>query len=272
METVEQIVRKPAEKRHRTPLFLMHDLFHDVRVWERFTEHLLELGWEVRAMSLPGHGKSSCHKGELNFYNLEDYINPFARRLSRITPRPVVVAHGVGAPMLMKILETRDEKSLEVGDLPGAALLAPMPLTGVGGMLARMKQRHRINTLIGSIKRAPFHWVRTPKLARELFLGPDNRLTDSEFHPLIVPESSAIFEQLRGGLVLRERVRQVPMRVFAGDADACFALDATREYAEQLGAEVELFERAGHDLMLEPCAEDLARRLDRWLVEDLSID
>ena len=272
MEAVEQIVAKPPEKKHKTPLFLLHDLFHDVRVWEGFTEHLLALGWQVRAISLPGHGQSSCHKGDLNFYNLEDYINPFARRLSRINPRPVVIAHGVGAPMLMKILETRDEKSLEVGDLPGAALIAPMPLTGVGGMLKRLKQSHRLNTTMGLMKRNPFHWVRTPALARELFLGPENQLGNSEFHSLIGPESMAIFEQLKDGIVLRERVRQMPLRVFAGDADACFALDATREYADALGAEVEIFERMGHDLMLEPCAEEMARRIDRWLVEDLGLD
>ncbi|MEO0650540.1 MAG: alpha/beta hydrolase [Planctomycetota bacterium] len=272
MEAVEQIVRKPPEKQRKTPLFLQHDLFHDVRVWEGFTEHLLALGWTVRAISLPGHGQSSCHKGELNFYNLEDYINPFARRLSRINPRPVVVAHGVGAPMLMKILEQRDEKSLEVGDMPAAALIAPMPMTGVGGMLARLKKRHRVNTLMGFMKRAPYHWVRTPKLARELLVGPQNTLTDAELHHLVVPESIAIFEQLKEGIPLRERVREMPLRIFAGDADACFALDATREYAEALGAEVELFEGMGHDLMLEPCAEELARRLDRWLVEDLGIE
>jgi len=271
METIEQIVRKPAERTRATPLFLQHDLFHDVRCWETFIGHLTGLGYVCRAISLPGHGQSSRHKGELNFYNLEDYINPFARRLSRISPRPVVIAHGIGAPMLMKTLETRDEKSLEVGDLPAAALLAPMPLTGVGGMLKRLSQRHRLNTLTGTLKRDPYRWVRTPKLARELLLGPKATIDDATFHDLIVPESMGLIDQLKGGVVLRERLREMPMRIFAGTADACFALDPTREYAEALGVELELFEDAGHDLMLEPCAADLARSIDRWIVEDLKL-
>ena len=81
-----------------------------------------------------------------------------------------------------------------------------------------------------------------------------------------------LIEQLRDGVVLRERLRAVPMRVFAGTADACFAAEPTREYAAALGAELELFEGAGHDLMLEPCAEELAQRIDRWIVEDLKLD
>jgi alpha-beta hydrolase superfamily lysophospholipase len=271
METIEQIVRKPTERRRRTPLFLQHDLFHDVRCWERLTGHFNALGYEVRAISLPAHGQSSSHKGEIDFYNLEDYVNPLARRLARITPRPVVIAHGIGALLLHKILEDREEKGVEVGSLPGAALLAPLPPNGVRELLAGLRRRHPWNTLVGRLKRSPYHWVRTPRLARELFLGPANGLDDAEFHGLVVPESLAIFEQLQGGVTLRERTLPLPLRVFAGDADACYSVESMRAQAQALGAEFELFAGAGHDLMLEPCAEELARRIDRWIVEDLRL-
>ncbi len=54
-ETIEHLIAGPSDRKHETPIFLQHGAFHNAACWEQFMDYLAELGYEVYAISMPGH-------------------------------------------------------------------------------------------------------------------------------------------------------------------------------------------------------------------------
>ena len=77
MEMIEHIVQQPEKRTHKTPLLFQHGAWHGAWCWELWMDYFASLGYEVHAISLPGHGKSSQNK-HINFYTLKDYVDTLA--------------------------------------------------------------------------------------------------------------------------------------------------------------------------------------------------
>ena len=103
MEEIEHIIRQPANRIHQTPILLQHGAWHGAWCWEYWLDHFASLGYETHAISLPGHGTSSCHKGHINFYTLGDYVDTLASEVGQISPAPVVVGHSMGGGHTAKV-------------------------------------------------------------------------------------------------------------------------------------------------------------------------
>lgn len=262
-ETIEHEISSPqGELKRKTPIVIQSGMFQDVRALAPLAEALSQRGFKVHRVGLPGHGGSTCDKGELRYYNLEDYVGPLAHRISRTRPRPIVVTQDVGALTLLKILEDRKERAYEVvGEVPAAVFLSPLPPRGFEGMLKRLKQRHPIDARVALAKQDPNRWIRTPKLVRELFVGPNCALSDDELFELVQPESWQVIEKLKAGIELLPLGQELPLQVHFGDHGACFAPEAMGELAQQLGGEAVVHPGAGHWLAQEPCLPQVAERI-----------
>lgn len=259
-ETIEHEISAPqGELKRKTPIVIQSGMYQDVRALAPLAEELSQRGFKVHRVGLPGHGKSTCDKGELHYYNLEDYLGPLAHRISRTRPRPIVVTQDLGALLLLKILEDRTERAYEVvGEVPAAVFLSPLPPHGFEGMLKRLKQRNPIDARVALAKQDPNRWVRSPKLARQLFVGPNCALSDSELFDLVQQEAWPVIEKLKAGIELLPLGQELPLQVHFGDHGACFAPEAMGDLAQKLGGETVVHPGAGHWLSQEPCLPDVA--------------
>ena len=262
MEDIEHLVSSPPKRTHGTPILLLHGAWHGAWCWDNWRRHLSSLGYEVHAVSFPGHGGSSCHKGPLNRYNLDDYVDALADAVSAVSPTPVVVGHSMGGGVLQMYLESHA--------LPGAVLLATVPATGSHGMLWRMLRRHPVVVLKSMLTRNMYHWVATEALARDLFLGPAAKADDvSEFQRRLGGETIATTRFIRPFAGLNARPSSV--LVLAAERDAIFTVAEQRATAEKYGAKLVVFEGQAHDLMLEPAWATVADAIDDWITHGLRL-
>ena len=262
MEDLEHVVSSPLRRTHDTPILLLHGAWHGAWCWDNWRRHFSSLGYEVHAFSLPGHGGSSCNKGNLNRYTLEDYVDALANAVSGVSPTPVVVGHSMGGGVLQKYLESHV--------LPGAVLLATVPASGSLGMLWRMLRRHPVVVLKSMLTCNMYHWVATEALARDLFLGPAAKADDvSEFQRRLGGETIATMRFIRPYAGLN--ARPTPVLVLAAERDAIFTVAEHRATAEKYGARLVVFEGQAHDLMLEPAWANVADTIDGWITHELRL-
>jgi len=261
MEHIEHVVRHPAQRTHQTPILLQHGAWHGAWCWVHWLDYLPALGYETHAISLPGHGHSTRQK-HINLYTLGEYVRTLAREVEAISPRPVVVGHSMGGGIVQKYLEDHC--------LPGAVLLAPLPASGMLGMMARFMRRHPAAMLKGALTLDSYRWVGTPELARELFFGPETTVDAPRFHEQLVHESTTAGLQLALPFAGLNDIPS-PVLVLAGERDAVFTLAEEKKTAAKYHAKFVTFKGQGHDLMLEPAWQQVADTVDRWIVDELKL-
>ena len=262
MEEIEHIVATPLVRTHRTPLLLLHGAWHAAWCWDHWIRPLSSRGREVHAISLPGHGGSSCAKGHINRYTLDDYVDTLASEVSKISPLPVVVGHSMGGGILQKYLECHS--------LPGAVLLATAPARGTLAMVGRMLVRHPVTVCRSLLTRDFYRWVATEALARELFLGPSASPGEvRDFQRKLCSDSMSTTALLLP--YARMNVVRTPVLVLAGERDRIFTVAEQRATARKYGADLVVFAGQAHDLMLEPQWARVADTVEDWITRRLDL-
>jgi alpha-beta hydrolase superfamily lysophospholipase len=265
LETIEVQRFEPSGAARPRSLLIAHDLFRNVRSTEPLGRALADLGFAVLSVGLPGHGESTCDKGELKYYSFEDYVGPIARRIERITPRPVVLTHGAASLFLCRILEQRKESAFNVGQLPGAIFLSPLGPKGLKPMVAGLKRRHPLDGRLGWLQKQPYRWVRTPQLAAELFLSDPRGVDLAAYHQTVQDESWLVVSSLARGRELPPLYQSLPARVLVGSNTRVSSPADTEPFAQFIGAKLERLEGRGHDLLAGPESAALAADLAQWL-------
>src|SRR3954451_22717797 len=114
----------------KPPLLFVHGGYCDSWCWEPyFLPWFAAQGYPAYAISLRGHGASGGHDS-LFVAGLDDYAADVERVMAQIPVAPVLVGHSMGAAVVERLLATRP--------LRGAALLAPVPPSGLLSMAARL--------------------------------------------------------------------------------------------------------------------------------------
>jgi pimeloyl-ACP methyl ester carboxylesterase len=260
MENIEHVVRRPANRLHETPLLLQHGAFHGAWCWEQWLDYFSSLGYEVHAISLPGHGNSPLNKWHINLYTLGNYVDTLASEIGKISPTPVVIGHSMGGAILQKYLENHQ--------LPGAVLLASVPATGIFSMLLRLLRRHPIPTLKGFLTLKLYHFVATPELAHDLFLSPDTIVDVASLHEQLVNESLTAGVRTIIPFARLNRAK-TPVLVIAAERDAFFSIAEEKAIAQRYEAEFVVFDGQAHNLVAEPAWQQVADTIDDWIASKL---
>ena len=227
-------------------------------------DYFAEKGYEVHALSSPAHGGSDPIRGHINLHSLGDYVRALGQVVDSISPRPVVIGHSMGGAILQKYLENHT--------LPGAVLLASIPAGGIFGFFVRQLIRYP-DLLLSLLLLNTYGYVKTPERAKAQFLGPDSTVEPVAFHQKLQRESLLIAVQTMFPFANRAKILQgkTPILVLAGEKDMIFTVEEEKKMAVHYGVPLQVFERQGHNLMIEPRSREIADVVDHWMTENLKL-
>lgn len=255
--TLEVITSGRATR--RPPLLFVHGLWHGAWCWEQhFLPWFADQGWSCHAVSLRGHGGSPGRE-RLRHTRVRDFVADVAEAAGQLPGPPVLVGHSMGGFVVQKYLESHPAS--------GAVLLASVPPYGAIRATVRTARRHPVQFAKANAQLRMGPLMATPELARDLLFSPTMpRAELLGYHERLQDDSYLAFLDLLAlDLVRTRRVAPVPMLVLGAGDDALFSTEDVRRTAGAYGAEVDVFDDMGHDMMLDTRWESVARRVNRWL-------
>lgn len=256
---LEVIDRGAASESHPVPLLFVHGAWHAAWCWdEHFLGYFADRGYRALAVSLRGHGGSPTDK-RLRDLSFADFVTDVTAAADALPTRPVIVGHSMGGVLVQKYLELRDA--------PAGVLMASMPPQGYLRSGLRWIKRHpwHFAKLTASGRSLPY--VSTPELARERFFSAHTPEAVVSHYAGRLQEESA-----RAGLdglvrLPRPALVSAPLLILGAADDGAVMQDEVRATARAYGTQAQFFPSMGHNMMLEAGWEDVAQRIDSWLVE-----
>jgi pimeloyl-ACP methyl ester carboxylesterase len=232
-------------------ILLIHGALHGPWCWTEFAQRLAAQGHDACAVDLRPHKKT--------WRRLDGYVAEAARAAEAFATPPVVVGHSLGGLVVQKYLERHAA--------PGGVLMASVLPGGGVGAVARQWLRHPWPMFEAGLSRRFRPLVATPALVRAHFFTPETpqAIVDRCFAQIEDDSPFALFATL-AERPRPDRVR-APVLVLGAARDAMISAAATRRTARAYRAEAEIFQRIGHDMMLDRGWEKVADRIAAWAGE-----
>ncbi|HET7677094.1 MAG TPA: alpha/beta fold hydrolase [Candidatus Limnocylindrales bacterium] len=222
----------PERRSRRRPLFLLHGELTGSWLWHRFQEYFAGRGWEAHALNLRGHYWSETDDYEQ--LDLLSYLADAAAAVDRLASPPVVLGHGMGGLLAMKLAEQRE--------LAALVLLSPT----LPRQLRPPARPHELHE-VPDIFQADFvGWQSLPEAIRRQ--NPDLTIADViRVQHLMGAESGRARRQALAGVVVdRARLTELPVLVVGAGLDRWFPADDSERLATWLGAAYEPFGAHSH--------------------------
>jgi pimeloyl-ACP methyl ester carboxylesterase len=240
----------PGTGARRHPLVFVHGAWHGAWCWERFLPWFAERGWECNALDLRGHGDSPNDR-TLRRTRIRHYVDDLATVVDSLDELPILVGHSMGGLVVQRYLEDHD--------LPGAVLLAPVPIGGAVRATLRTMRRHPIAFLKANLTLDLGPLVASPDLAHDLFFAADTPADEVAIHwSRMQSESYLAYLDMLFFARPRPQLVHTPVAVVAGSQDRIFGVKELRKTCGAYGVELTVVEGAAHDLMLDPRWEQAA--------------
>jgi pimeloyl-ACP methyl ester carboxylesterase len=240
------------------PLFFIHGAWHAAWVWDAFARFFDLKGFRTYIISLPGHKCGRMSSCEANTYTFDDYVAYVQEAVAPMNPPPVLIGHSLGGAIVQKCMCTLPVRA--------AVLLAPIPIYGTAKMMRRLMIRHPLATMKAILKKDTYEWVRTPGMAKSLFLSNAERKDLQEFHSKLTTESFAVGEYLCHPLEFKNTYK-VPVLLIAAERDTLFSVSEQQITAAALQAEFLVRKNQAHNLMIEPGWRDTAQIIYDWIMK-----
>jgi pimeloyl-ACP methyl ester carboxylesterase len=260
---VRSALPRANRRNQNPPLLFVHGAYCDAWCWE---VHILPwfaaAGYPAYALSLRGHGKSPG-RNDLGSLHLDDYMDDIRQVVADLRARPVLIGHSMGATLIERLVAEET--------FPGAALICPVPPSGLLPVLTRLwwgrpdffwhaqKLHHGAIDPVAMSTLREFYF--TTNASPEILAGAMRHLS---------PESpQAVMELAWRGLSRRAQAHDTPMCVIAAADDALFTPDEAQATAARHGTEAIVLDGLPHMLMLEPGWERLAKTLRDWIKQSV---
>ena len=249
-------VEQPEPQKFAWPIVLLPELFTTVQHLGVILGYLATIGWEVYVPDLraaAGHETTPA----LGAMRLADLIQLAAEALDALDRPAIVIGHGLGGLIALKLAETRSLKA--------AVALAPL----VPGLP---------NRLVSGWSRLPTLWLKhplKPPAGRTLFeflfdVEPFQR--PAMVKALVADASQAAREVVSGALTFIKRPDLPPRLVVAGEVDTFAPLEKVKAFADSIGAALVTARGRGHWLIGGRGLERTIGQAHRFLVRSLGQD
>jgi pimeloyl-ACP methyl ester carboxylesterase len=243
----------------KAPLLFVHGGYCDAWCWEPyFLPWFAAQGHPAYALSLRGHGGSGGRE-TLFVAGIDDYAADVEWAIAQLPVAPILIGHSMGAAIVERLLATRP--------LRAAALIAPVPPTGLLTLAARLATEQPDYLL----HMAQFNPARLSaqvlKVLRPFYFSVDVEpriLAEAIVH--LGAESPRVLLDLSLRLHWRLPERGgVPLLVVGSEGDRICTPEEVRATARHHAVEPVILPGLAHMLMLERQWERAARALSTWL-------
>ena len=210
-------------------------------------------------MSLRGHGASQSPV-RFRLARIADYVADVDQVVEQLPEPPVLVGHSMGGLVVQKYLEAHT--------VPGAVLLASVPVKGALRTTLRIALRHPLAFLKANLTWSLYPFVSQPKLVREAFFSADlsNDKLEVFFNRMQDESYLAFLDMMLFNLPHPERV-QTDLLILGANDDTIFYPDEIQATAKAYQTQPVMFPDMAHDMMLERNWESVADRILSWLDE-----
>lgn len=254
-----EVIDKGSKDPSFAPLLFVHGAWHGAWCWdEHFLNFFADRGFRALALSLRGHGASPSGK-PLGRCSIADYVDDVRSVAATLPSPPVVIGHSLGGFVVQNYLMSNPA--------PAGVLLTPAPPHGIRAAIVRLMRRWPGPNLRAGLTGSTMAALDTPARARISMFSPE---TPEE---LVVGYAQRFQEESRRALFIDMTFRQLPkpdrvttpLLVLGAEHDGTFTAEEIHATARAYRTDAEIVPGIGHDVMLEPAWEIVARRIADWL-------
>jgi len=222
----------PERRSRRRPLYYLHGELGGSWLWERYLRYFAQRGWEGHALNLRAHFWSQT--ADIEELSFDTYLDDAIAGFEALERPAVVVGHGLGALLAMKVAEGREIDALILLSPAIPAPLRPVPPPHVVRLVPAVYQAELID------------WAGSHDQVQRQ--NPDLSIADvRRIQHLLGAESGAARRQMLAGVFVdRDRLPDVPTLVIGAGLDRQFAEADSARLAEWLDAEYQPFGAHSH--------------------------
>jgi pimeloyl-ACP methyl ester carboxylesterase len=236
---------------HDIPVLMVPGGSHGWWAFDAWLPFFASSGWQSFSLSLRNHsGSYSLPDQEFVHLTLDDYVDDVSTVLTWLEKPAVLIGHSMGGIIAQKVAE---KTALEA-----MVLVASVGPGQLGAIRDPMPADKPVMLDPDTVRRIWFH-----RIDDESFKRIYSRLT---------PESpEAINEYSTGRVKVDREAINCPILVIRGACDHT-VVHRAEALADFYSAPYHIEPDCGHDLMLEPSALDVARKINQWLLSVVSTD
>jgi pimeloyl-ACP methyl ester carboxylesterase len=222
----------PERRSRRRPLYYLHGELAGSWLWEHYLRYFAQRGWEGHALNLRAHFWSET--ASLEELSFDSYVEDAVAGYDALQRSAVVVGHGLGGLLALKLAELRGVDALVLLSAAIPAPVRPVPPPHVVRLVPAVYQAELLDWA------GPHEHIQRQN--QDLTLDDIRRIQH-----LLGAESGAARRQMLAGVhVDRERLPDVPMLVIGAGLDRQFAEAESARLADWLGAEYQPFGAHSH--------------------------
>ncbi len=264
MSNLEVLHHIPAEKKFKTPILFVHGAYVGAWCWEEnFLPYFADLGFEVYAISLRGHGRS-WGRMFVHSYGIREYVKDVEQViLHNVKEEVVLVGHSMGGAVVQQYLKKHEHQA----QCKGAVFMSAVPYHGVAPSSMEIAMRDPMSMMQIQLVQMFGSSFATPDFARKSLFTPDTPMKDLiRYRPLFQPESfNTIWDVIVAEMPTKNDLKDIPLHFMGGKKDMIFSVDSIRKSAHKLGCEPVFLPKSSHMMMLDPYWQDAADELIGWL-------
>ena len=222
----------PERRSRRRPIYYLHGELGGSWLWEAYLRYFAQRGWEGHALNLRAHFWSQT--ADIEELTFDTYLQDSVAGFEALERPAVIVGHGLGGLLAMKLAEGRDVDALVLISPAIPAPVRPVPPPHVVRLVPALYQAELID------------WAGSHEQVQRQ--NPDLTLDDvRRVQHLLGAESGAARRQMLAGIhVDRDKLPDVPILVIGAGLDRQFAEADSSRLAEWLGAEYQPFGAHSH--------------------------
>ncbi len=262
MSNIESFENFPELPANAPPLLFIHGACLGAWCWtDGFLDFFAKAGYHAVAFNLRGHGRSS-KPTSLAKISIDDYVDDVISVASKLAVPPIVIGHSMGGLIAQRFAACQPTSAI--------VLLAPSPYAGMRSQALRLFRAHPWSFFVASLTKNIFRIYPDNDSVREIMFSPKTpEVIVTHCRERMQKESWRACQEMNEPLKQPYPI-QSPMLVLGGEHDSTVAPEAICETAVAYGAPCHIFADMGHNLMLEPAWQTVARYIDNWLCQEVT--